>query len=181
MHKCLNQHNASSLTILRHLMKKLLSFLIFATMVACKGNDIVDPPITETISAEDATATTNMRARYGSMSQSLNSLISATHHSEHLHWDSLYHHHDSLFWHHHNQFHHDTYTHDDHHHTWVPHHHATTSHHYHHVYPGHPHDSLVTTHNAHSHNNNDRHYTGHDWHDHHVLDSLHHVHAAHHP
>ena len=165
-------------------MKKItLFFASIFFLAACNktaDNGITTP--SEIISPVDSIATTAMRSDLNGMGNSLDSLMATPHYTHQLHWDSLYHHHDSMFWYHHNLFHHDHYTHDDHHHSWTnydP--HIDHSHHYHHPFPGHDHDSLVTTHNGHEHDNNDHHYTGHDLHDHQILDSLHHLHGFHHP
>ena len=156
--------------------------LLVITVFSCKQEKDNAVPVDETISTTDLSATNAMRSDLGNMQQTLDSLLATPHHTQQLHWDSLYHYHDSLFWHHHNDFQHDHYTHDDHHHSWTDYDsHIDHAHHFHHVYPGHEHDSLVTTHNAHTDENSDHHYAGHDFHDHHILDSFHAIHNAHHP
>jgi hypothetical protein len=163
-------------------MKLLFPTLLCLLLFSCKQSDNMILPSNEKIEQNDLTESTAMRMELSSMGEMLDSLTATNHHSHQLHWDSLYHYHDSLFWHHHNLFHHDHYTHDDHHHTWTDYDpHVDHTHHFHHTYPGHEHDSLITDHSIHVHDNNDHHYEGHDWQDHHLLDSLHNIHNAHHP
>lgn len=135
----------------------------------------------ETIGQDDVSATTGMTNEQLSMRQAVTNLAVAQSSGQRHHWDSIYHHHDSLFWHHHNNYHHNTYTHDDHSHQWVPYDPAINhSHHYHHPYPGHLNDSLITVLNNHHHTNCE-HHPGHHICHHHTMDSLHHVHNLHHP
>lgn len=133
------------------------------------------------IQQADLSASAGLTTELSAMQQSLTNLISAQTSGQRHHWDSAYHHHDSLFWHHHNNYHHDTYSHDDHSHHWIPYDPAINhAHHYHHPYPAHLNDSLVTTPNNHHHTNCD-HHPGHHLCHHHSLDSLHTIHNLHHP
>lgn len=159
---------------------KTICFLFIATLLftGCDKNN----ESKETVEQDDLSASVSMTSELSGMQQSLSSLTAAQSPDQRHHWDSAYHHHDSLFWHHHNNYHHNTYTHDDHGHQWIPYDPAVNHHpHYHHPYPGHLNDSLVTTPNNHHHNNNDNHHPAHDMNHHHTLDSLHHVHNVHHP
>lgn len=174
-------------------MKKIMLLLLPVFVMSCNKSETSDNAVTAatgnntnsntvTLTAEDVTTTNAIRSELMQMQQMLDSMLATPHLVHQRHWDSLYHHHDSLLWHHHNLFHYDTYTHDDHHHSWTSYDpHIDHTHHYHHHFPGHINDSLVTVHGNHSHDNVDHHYNGHDIHDHFLADSLHHVHSLHHP
>lgn len=164
-------------------MKKLISILALVSVLlyACNRNEDTTPAV-DILSVADSTASALMAHELESMHHSLDSLLLTPHHNEQVHHDSIYHHHDSLYWHYHNEYRHGTYAHDDHQHDWVP--YDTTqdhSHHFHHSYPNHELDSLITTPNHHAHSNSDSHHPGHDLNEHHELDSLHNVHNLHHP
>lgn len=174
-------------------MKKLIlvPFIILSIIGCEKKNDSTsntnmpaanNPVINDMqLTLNDSLSTVNMQAELSSMQQILDSLLATPYHTHQLYWDSLYHQHDSLFWHYHSQYHHEVYTHDDHHHEWVPYDlHINHNNHYHHVYPGHAHDSLITILNHHLHNISDHHFNGHCFIHHHILDSLNHIHNAHH-
>jgi len=168
-------------------MKNLKSILvilaaILAVTLSVSSCNKKDNNNQTTLTAEDLQATVSMDEALSMMHHAQDSLVATPHHTNQLHWDSVYHHHDSTFWNHHNNYHHETYTHDDHSHTWVP-YDTTVNHtsHLHHSYPNHPHDSLVTHPNAHLHDNTNNHHPGHDINHHHNLDSLHHQHILHHP
>lgn len=154
-----------------------LLFLTIAIFISCDKNNGSN----ETIQPGDLTASVSMANELSEMQQALSHLSAAQNGHDQHHWDSIYHHHDSLFWHHHQNYHHDTYTHDDHSHHWTAYDPAVDhSHHYHHSYPGHSNDSLITTPNNHHHSNCD-HHSGHHICHHHTMDSLHHAHNTHHP
>ena len=135
----------------------------------------------ESIDQSDLVAASNMTTHLGTMQVALNNLLNATNQTQRLYWDSAYHANDDLFWINHNAYHHNSYEHDDHSHTWVPYDPAVNHHHHHHHhYPGHLNDSLVTTLTSH-HHTTCHHHPGHHICHHHTLDSLHHIHQAHHP
>jgi len=134
------------------------------------------------LSAQDSVATAGMNHELHLMHAAHDSMMATPHHPHQLHWDSIYHHHDSLFWHHHHSYEHEAYAHDDHHHSWVPYDGSVNhDHHYHHPYPDHHNDSLITVHNTHHHDNGDGHHPGHGIDHHQSVDSLHHQHVMHHP
>ncbi len=160
-------------------MKTTLAFLgIALVFIACDKKDNESSQLNEV----DNVATQNMNTELAAISTSINNLASATTETDKHHWDSLYHLHDALFWQHHNSYNHESYNHDDHSHQWVQ-HDPNVNHqdHYHHPYPGHLNDSLVTIQNNHQHNNTDNHHPGHGIQHHHTLESLHHIHNQHHP
>jgi hypothetical protein len=159
---------------------KTLAFLIILSLVitACNRNNDSN---NETLSPDDLVASSGMSTEVSAMQLSLNNLLAASDANQRHHWDSAYHHHDSLFWHHHSIYHHNSYSHDDHSHHWAPYDPAINhQHHYHHSYPGHLNDSLVTETNDHHHTNCE-HHPGHHICHHHTMDSLHHLHNVHHP
>jgi len=151
-------------------------FIVTIQFISCDKNNQSGE-----ITLDDLSASASMTSELSSMQQSLNSLVASQSLGQRQFWDSAYHHHDSLFWHHHNNYHHNTYTHDDHDHHWVAYDPGINHHfHYHHPYPGHLNDSLVTTPNNH-HHTDCAHHPGHHICHHHTIDSLHHVHNLHHP
>jgi len=157
-------------------MKMLVYFLLVLFIISCNKDEK-----SETIQSDDLSASSNMTSELSFIQQALTNLISAQTANQRRHWDSVYHHHDSLFWHHHSIYHHNTYVHDDHSHSWTPYDPAINhSHHYHHSYPGHLNDSLLTTPNDH-HHTDCNHHPGHHICHHHTLDSLHTIHNLHHP
>ncbi len=133
---------------------KPIFIAVFSLMIfsACKKTN--DNSKTDILSAPDIAATIGMTTELSIMQETESNLITATALSNQHHWDSIYHHHDSVFWHHHTNYHHESYFHDDHNHHWVQYDPTVDHHnHYHHTYPGHINDSLVTTGNNHHHTN----------------------------
>ncbi len=158
-----------------------LTVLLLVMLAGCQKQSANLPGDKNTLETLDSIAAVQMSSELTSMSTVLESLLSGTNHAHQQHWDNLYHQHDSVFWHHHNQYHHETYTHDDHYHQWVP-YNTTISHtgHFHHAYPSHANDSLVTNANIHHLNVVNHPFNGHHIRQHHTLDSLHHLHNSHH-
>jgi hypothetical protein len=160
-------------------MKPLLLLLLIALGYSCAKNKDNE----EGLSTVDAAASAGIATELNQLAVSTTNLQNAISPAERHHWDSSFHHHDSLHWVHHSHYntgnHH---PHNDHHHEWVPYdpninHH----HHYHPIYPGHPHDTIVVVPNHHHTTHHEYHPGIHGLHDHHLIDSLHHIHAAHHP
>lgn len=158
-------------------MKIICLFILVIFFIGCDKNN----GSKETVQADDLSASLSMTNELTDMRQAVTNLIAGQSYQQRHYWDSIYHHLDSLFWHHHNNYHHQTYIHDDHTHHWTSYDPAINhSHHFHHPYPGHLNDSLVTTTNSHHHTTCD-HHPGHHICHHHTMDSLHHVHNLHHP
>lgn len=158
---------------------RTICFLLLSSiiLIACEKENTSDE-----ISAADLSTSVKMSAELSLMKQSLDNIIASTAQSEKLHWDSLYHVHDSLFWQYHHMYPHNHYAHDDHSHNWAIYDPTVNHHnHFHHPYPGHLNDSLVTTQNNHLHDNHSRHFRGHDLVQHQFMDSLHLVHQVYHP
>lgn len=154
-----------------------LLLLTSIILIACDKKDYSDE-----LSAADLSTSLKMSAELNLMKQSLDNIIASPGLPEKRHWDSLYHKHDSLFWQYHDMYPHNHYAHDDHYHNWTI-YDPNVNHqgHFHHPFPGHLNDSLVTTQNNHLHDNHSRHFRGHDLLHHQFMDSLHLVHQVHHP
>jgi hypothetical protein len=159
-------------------MKILVFGFGIILMISCTRNN----QGSQLLTATDLAAITGMSKEANNLKASSTQLSYASNHSAIKHWDSVYHHADSVYWHHHSQYNHaNHHSHNDHHHQWVAYDHAIDhSKHYHPVYPGHPHDSLVTVSNGHHPVANTHHPDIHTITDHRLLDSLHRLHQRFH-